>query len=623
MPTTSRPLLLPQNRRLRHLRGVYLRNLSFSKPNGRTIDDAAINKSPAKLDLVREAGQLHHAHSTEGLKSNSTPAVTGAVGASSPRLRRRSTGLTNANPVTRQKQLEYAVDSRLADVFFSLHCDATTEPIYISEVGERASNFNFELFELTDLSPAVTRSSHLTVKVWAKRQQSWTFLLEDDVDLRALSFVGTTLQNLHMPSNCLIFHLVDGIYIYGISIETAPPKQVPALATSSYNALMKLCTLENSVQDALVAQEELSARIDQALSQMPDAPVAEEEDKLQLARRYLKKQETAVIAAKKRREELRQSIQARKEAIKMGRELQDQARRDVENATDHLEASQDILAQTKESIHGQRRRICEDLIKIFPITEAPSGQPLSFQICGVPLPNTIYDPTLRSGAKGGAAAAEDMISAGLGYVAQLTHALQSYLGVALPYPITPFASRSSIRDDISMLPDPSRDFPLYVPRGGSSAQYRFDYGWFLLNKDIEVLCTAQGIRVVDIRHTLPNLKYLLYVCSAGKNELPERKKGGIRGLWHGQGLLSRGGVASSIDLSDPGGDGSVAGSSRRGSTDSEVTARHRDELTKSMADGTDIRPPSQRSSGGGMGFSESPEPTLLLRTKGLRGETVK
>ncbi len=36
--------------------------------------------------------------------------------------------------------------------------------------------------------------------------------------------------------------------------------------------------------------------------------------------------------------------------------------------------------------------------------------------------------------------------------------------------------------------------------------------------------------MVDLRHTLPNLKYLLTVLTVGKGELPVRKKGGIMGL---------------------------------------------------------------------------------------------
>lgn len=123
---STRPLLLPQNRKLRHLRGIYLRNLSFARPRGRTIDDAAINKSPGKLESLRETQQLHHALSTENLRQ-------------SPRERRRSTNLSNAAPFTRQKRLEFAVENRVADAFFSLHCDGEEDPIYISEVAERAT----------------------------------------------------------------------------------------------------------------------------------------------------------------------------------------------------------------------------------------------------------------------------------------------------------------------------------------------------------------------------------------------------------------------------------------------------------------------------------------------------
>jgi UV radiation resistance-associated gene protein len=124
---SSRPLLLPQNRRLRHLQGVYLRNLSFVRPRGRTIDDFDVNKeSPNKLDALKDSPQLHHAASTENL------------GKRPAKIRRRSTILAAQNPVTRQKQLELTVQSRAADIFFSLHVDAEGDPVYISEVRERS-----------------------------------------------------------------------------------------------------------------------------------------------------------------------------------------------------------------------------------------------------------------------------------------------------------------------------------------------------------------------------------------------------------------------------------------------------------------------------------------------------
>ena len=58
-----------------------------------------------------------------------------------------------------------------------------------------------------------------------------------------------------------------------------------------------------------------------------------------------------------------------------------------------------------------------------------------------------------------------------------------------------------------------------------------------------------GLRVLDIRHTLPNLKYLLYVLTAGSGELPVRKAGGVRGLLDGGRLalaISRSGSEESV-----------------------------------------------------------------------------
>ncbi|KAJ9136542.1 UV radiation resistance associated protein [Pleurostoma richardsiae] len=594
---TPRPLLLPQNRKLRHLRGIYLRNLSFTRPRGRTIDDAAINKSPGKLEALRETPQLHHALSTESLRP---------AGA-----RRRSTNLANASPVTRQKRLEYTVDSKIADGFFTLHCEDEEDPIYISEVAERSTNFNFRFFELFQLAPSVTRSSQVTVKVWTKRQQGWSLLLEEEVDLRLLNFIGT-LQNTHFPPNCLVFHLVDGVYTLELPSKTPPPKQGVPLPTSSYNMLMRLSTLDNSIQDALATQETLAAQISDIIAKNNEpSKVAEAEEKRDLATKYLAQQRRAVTTAQRRRDDLKESIAARRAAIASGREIQARAQRDVEHALEKLSAARTEHERTREGIRGQRRRICEDLSAIFAITPVPNGPPLSFQICGVPVPNSTYDSATLTGA------GEDTLSAGLGYVALLASELQFYLGVPLPYPITAFGSRSSVRDDISVLADPQREFPLHIPRGGSRAQFRFDYGWFLLNKDVEALCNTQGLKVVDIRHTLPNLKYLLYVCSAGTDEVPERKRGGVRGLWAGR--IKGRGLAEAAD------DAASNGGSRRGSADSELLSRQREELRRAIREngpGGGARGPERSLSPLGLPFDEG-DTKLTLRTKGLRENVVR
>ena len=174
-----RPRLLPQNRKLRHLRALSLRNLTFAPAHLRSADDAAVGArigSPqhqrAKLETLRESGQLQHSRSSGSLRGDSlrqsvsdglastqaqgsssslaagaAAAAAAAAAASSetrPSLQRgRRTSLSLsahfASPGARQKRLEEQVDAAVADVFFSLHVNGETEPIYISEVGERSA----------------------------------------------------------------------------------------------------------------------------------------------------------------------------------------------------------------------------------------------------------------------------------------------------------------------------------------------------------------------------------------------------------------------------------------------------------------------------------------------------
>ena len=623
-----RPTLLPQNRKLRHLRGVYLRNLSFVKPCGRATDDAILSgRSPSKLEILREGGQLTHARSSESL-----PSLAAAASGSSKsvqKVRSRSGTLTSLGAVERQKGLEASVEARVADGFLTLHVDGEEDPVYISEVVERSAvgrrrgcvkgcdtgadlvqNFNFQFFDLNHLHGGVTRASELTVKFWARRRLdgAWSLLLENTVDLRSLSFVGSFENNL-LPPNGLVFHLIDGIYSADVTSRPRRPKNAATAPTSSYNALMKMATLESSIQDALETQFNLRSQIDDGLSKSWPNKVPQQRDRAQLATTAVTTAQRALDTAETKKAEFQESLAARRAAMKEGRAVQDKAAKDVANAQEKLTSSKEAVKETKDQIHGQRRRICSELGDIFKIEPVPNGAPLSFQICGLPLPNTTYDgATSRS-------ISEDALSAALGHVAFLVNVLQFYLYVPLPYPVTPLGSRSSVRDDIALLPtdrerphgktaaaNPSRDFPLYLPRGGSTAaHFRFEYAWFLLNKDVEALCASQGLRVVDIRHTLPNVKYLLYVCSAGAEEIPERKRGGVRGLWMGK-MKGRAGGREAEDASS-----SVAGS-RRPSIDSTAV--------ESELGGS---PPVTE----GLGLFGDRDTKMTLRTKGLREDVSR
>lgn len=318
-------------------------------------------------------------------------------------------------------------------------------------------------------------------------------------------------------------------------ITPPPHKPMASLPTSSYSALMRLSSLDDSIQDALATRDILAAQINAILQDRAPEEYPQAEDEATLAGRYVLTERKFLKQAMKKRSDLQTSLASRRKAIEDGKSAQCHVQDDVNSAADKLKQCRELLSKTTDNIHGQRRRICEELLHIFPIE--PTNEPLLFTIDSLPLPNTSFED-----------ADEDVIAAALGHVARLVDMLQYYLAVPLPYPVTPYGSRSIIRDEISILTDTQRTFPLFTK---GVVRYRFDYGVFLLNKNIDCLAESQGLRVIDIRHTLPNLKYLLYVCSSGSSELPARKAGGIRGLISGRvtPVPSRRGSDESTDTS--------------------------------------------------------------------------
>ncbi|KAL8637825.1 MAG: hypothetical protein Q9228_004950 [Teloschistes exilis] len=497
-------VLVVKNRKLRHLEGITLRNLSFSQPStpkqSKTIDDELLPstlKTPTKLLALREK-KLEHSRSSSDLHSsskNEQPLAgreePGGLNKSAklnrPQIgnrRRRSTlDWTNAPPQVRQKRLEDVAEARLADTWFSLHCEGISEPIYVSEILE---NFRHPL-----------------------------------------------------PQNCVLLHLSDGIYTSFTDLPLNEPV-LPAPAgpkngqsvqpTSTFDELMRLSNLDNCVEDALATREKLTAQINALLQkQKVDRDLiqsaAQAQDSLATTQRAVSTAQKQIKAKQARRSEVQKSLRARRDAIGSGTLAQRNARLILTSAREEYVEQQQLHRETQSDSRGQIRRICEDLFQIYPVEPIPK-KTLAFTIRGLPLPNA----TSPSSDAATTAAA-------LGCVAHVTYLLSLYTSASLPYPVTANGSSSTIYDPISssLQSGASRVFPLQ-PKG--TARYRFEYGVFLLNTDVELLMSKQGVRTVDLRHTLPNLKYLLTVLTSGKGELPGRKEGrsGLRSALQGEGL---------------------------------------------------------------------------------------
>lgn len=525
-------------------------------------------KSPTKALALRESKGLAHSRSSSDLKSPKKPNLHGNGNVREPTtppkptrptfgkgLRRRSTlEWTNASPLSRQKKLEDIAADRMADTFFTLHVEHQEEPVYISEVAEKAMNPNFEFFDLAPCGPGVTRLDKLTVRVWAKSESmdTWQFLMDYTLHLRSLQFIGKTLGKFRhpLPQNCILFHMTDGIYTSFTDLPTqerarqdvlAPPKQLldgKPLTSSSYDALMRLSTLDDCIQDALMTRDRIADEIESILAANRDSistvgQVPETEENLRVVESAVNTEKRRLNAAQRRRNELEANLLHRRERMQAGQALQQQVDEGLPEERVKCRELRENIDKAEEDIVGQRRRVCEDLLKLYPIEPVP-GKSFAFTIRGLLLPNSEFDDVK-----------EDVTVAALNYVAQVVSQLSPYLAVILPYPITLHGSTSTIEDPLALaqnVQNNPRTYPLYMK---GVVRYRFEYGVFLLNKNIEILSNALGLRPIDIRQTLPNLKYLLYVATAGKGELPARKAGGIRGLLRQDGMFSRKGSMDS------------------------------------------------------------------------------
>lgn len=291
---------------------------------------------------------------------------------------------------------------------------------------------------------------------------------------------------------------------------------------------MRLSNLDDCIQDALSTREKLASQISSLLEEQKDSnhtinAASEAEQSLASTNRFLATSRRLLRTAEARRTELQVSLEARRAAITSGKLAQQKAQSHLASAQANLPSSKSLLQTTRAEISGQLRRICDDLLCIYPI-EPFEQKPLSFTIRGLHLPNATSisvedaDPLITAAA--------------LGYLAHIVHLLSLYLSSSIPYPPTPHGSTSTILDPISTnMPSlAARTFPLYQK---GAVTYRFEYGVFLLNSDIELLMSRQGSRMVDLRHTLPNLKYLLTVLTTGKGQLPLRKKGGSKAVGNG------------------------------------------------------------------------------------------
>ncbi|WRT66935.1 uncharacterized protein IL334_003900 [Kwoniella shivajii] len=213
--------------------------------------------------------------------------------------------------------------------------------------------------------------------------------------------------------------------------------------------------------------------------------------------------------------------------------------RDLEVEIRNMESERQSL---ESPTHTLRAHHIQTLDSLFPIQSLDPAH-LLYTILKVPLPIPVgtKDPAPPLSLPE-YKVDERTTAAALGYVAMVVQILGNLGGAVggLPYTITCAGSRSAVRDGTGVMQGP-RSFPLYAK---GVERYRYEYAVFLLNKNIEMIMSENNIRLLDLRHTLPNLKNLLLTLSS-PNLPPPISRMGSRAVSYRSGtptLLNGGGI---------------------------------------------------------------------------------
>jgi predicted amino acid-binding ACT domain protein len=361
------------------------------------------------------------------------------------------------------------------------------------------------------------QSSDFIIKVWiisGKDNENPILLFSNIIEGELLVYIGTEITELktEFSKNSLIFEYTNGFYIQcpecselrkesGNIINVYKVDQNLVKKSYSANMLINL----NKVQEELKKKKEELENKKKALRKK--LKLYKEKHKLDFIRTEYNEEskvmENQLIISMlnieentRRLEEYRISNDTRSTKLdKKNMEL-DQKMVNLEQIKKEFENEMTQKRNQFRAMSNQRlAELLIDLLNIYPI-EPSVSDPLIYTICGIPLPNSIYDGYNL-----------DDISTALGYTCHLIIIIADYINVVLRYPIKHMSSRSTIIDPLNIECQPMNEFPLFTKKLNNN---RFIYGVFLLNKNIEQLLNHIKQNVSNLKNTLPNLRKLIY-----------------------------------------------------------------------------------------------------------------
>jgi len=358
------------------------------------------------------------------------------------------------------------------------------------------------------------RLSRFTLKVWECTNTPHSCILQSNIRLYRFGYVGESMGFDIPVTNLIIVELHDGFYVKEEVAIMYPQAQIelpssycsPSYSLSQFQTILKT---KEKIRRAKEANTKLKNNLLNKLIEQRE--LLEKRQKYNLLKHSVRKLQKQVVLEKTLRRERIDLLQELRELPQLSQvskalfEILDSKQR-LQSQIRELNESKKEVSEYQWALEARQSFLIRDMRGIFTITQT-ADRHKSLCINGVRLPNTDFT-----------GCPEETIATGLGLVCQAIFMLSRWLDVPLRYPMKPGLSRSTISDHISSFSTSTNSFPLYA-RGVD--RNRFEYAVFLLNKNLEQLLNSQNLEIITLRHTLPNLQFLLF--SRGKGASRRRR----------------------------------------------------------------------------------------------------
>lgn len=399
--------------------------------------------------------------------------------------------------------------SPLLDTYFTLHLclgDRISRDFYKSEVIRDSLNPTWRSLDFGMLPDLLDTSvSCFVVRIWGGQEEHYQLLIEWKVNLDGLRYTGQQIRSRY--PNEIIFGLNDGYYAADFDHKDSSERKKNSLlhveqtlVRNSYSvfSLLRLHTAQRAIKQTQVTVQKIGKEIEEKLRTTAACTERKKERecmqlRLAVLRSELERQTKALARETDLRQKERAQLQKKEESFSAQHDSLKLEKESLTKLQKECTAKREQLLKSNAQLTFRCRQLLSELSYIYPIDVTNQTD---YVICGVKLPNSEDFQAKDDGS----------VAVALGYTAHLVLMISCFLQIPLRYPVIHKGSRSSIKDTITdRLTEKEREFPLY-PRG---ERFHFEYGVYLLNKNIAQLRYQHGLTTPDLQQTLPNLKNFL------------------------------------------------------------------------------------------------------------------